>query len=338
MDVPLQAPPDLKHYLETNHSLRMMYQPYHPTHLTYAVRPTDGYNLSLQGPTTASDEWDLVNKLGPPRAELYKVIPVTLIYCIIFVTGTVGNVSTCIVIARNKFMQTATNFYLFNLAIADLLVLLMGLPQETYSFWSAYPWIFGKTFCILRTMAAETSTYASILTITAFTIERYVAIVHPMFAQTMSSLNRAIKAIIIIWIVSALCAIPMVVQFGIVYLTDNNGNDIKESRSCGILRPISHVFEVSTFLFFFAPMTIITVLYALIGLAVRRSALSRQSSDASQHSEHMTGTELRAQQQGRARRAVLKMLGKSIIQGDTSSFVNLKHVHHHISITFIYMA
>ena len=33
--------------------------------------------------------------------------------------------------------------------------------------------------CGCRTLAAETSTYASILTITAFTVERYVAICHP---------------------------------------------------------------------------------------------------------------------------------------------------------------
>ncbi len=111
----------------------------------------------------------LANILGPKRQELYKVIPVTVIYCVIFITGIVGNICTCIVIARNKYMQTATNYYLFNLAIADLLVLILGLPQETYMFWSAYPWVFGETFCVIRTMAAETSTYASILTITAFT-------------------------------------------------------------------------------------------------------------------------------------------------------------------------
>ncbi len=82
--------------------------------------------------------------------------------------------STCIVIAKNKYMQTATNYYLFNLAMADLLLLVLGLPLETYQFWSAYPWVFGDIFCVIRTMAAETSTYASILTITAFTIERYM--------------------------------------------------------------------------------------------------------------------------------------------------------------------
>lgn len=93
---------------------------------------------------------DLELLLGPRRQDLVKVIPVTIIYALIFVTGLVGNVSTCIVIARNRYMHTATNYCLFNLAVSDLLMLVLGLPQETYSFWSAYPWIFGETFCVLR--------------------------------------------------------------------------------------------------------------------------------------------------------------------------------------------
>lgn len=109
---------------------------------------------------------------GPRRGPLEAVIAITCVYGFIFLSGVFGNVCTCLVIVKNKYMHTVTNYYLFNLAIADLLLLLVGLPPETYSIWSAYPWIFGEAFCIARTMLAELSTNASILTITAFTIER----------------------------------------------------------------------------------------------------------------------------------------------------------------------
>jgi len=36
-------------------------------------------------------------------------------------TGVIGNVTTCVVIARNSYMHTATNYYLFSLAISDML-------------------------------------------------------------------------------------------------------------------------------------------------------------------------------------------------------------------------
>lgn len=57
---------------------------------------------------------------------LAVLILVTMCYSLIFVAGILGNVITCAVIYRNKSMHTATNYYLFNLAISDLILLLSG--------------------------------------------------------------------------------------------------------------------------------------------------------------------------------------------------------------------
>lgn len=57
---------------------------------------------------------------------LFVLILVTICYLFIFIAGILGNVITCTVISRNKSMHTATNYYLFNLAISDLLLLLSG--------------------------------------------------------------------------------------------------------------------------------------------------------------------------------------------------------------------
>lgn len=258
-----------------------------------------------------NEDFDLSLLLGPRRQELGKVISMTIIYCVIFVTGLVGNVSTCIVIACNRYMQTATNYYLFNLAVSDLMMLVLGLPQETYSFWSAYPWVFGETLCVLRTMCAETSTYSSILTITSFTVERYVAICHPMKTQIMSSLGRAVKMIAAIWVISWVCSLPIVAQYGVVYLNDTTGRIIDDSATCNIRtdRYVQRAFETSTFLFFFAPLTIIIVLYVLIGLTVRKSALKRTGSDTSRNYRQDLVDEKLTTRPAAARKSVLKMLG-----------------------------
>ncbi len=63
--------------------------------------------------------------LGPCRSPFFLLMCVT--YLIIFVVGVLGNSLTCIVIARHRVMRTITNYYLFSLAISDLLVLLLGL-------------------------------------------------------------------------------------------------------------------------------------------------------------------------------------------------------------------
>ena len=259
-----------------------------------------------------ADVWEYLEYAhGPRRGPLPTVIVITIIYGCLFLSGIFGNVCTCLVIAKNKYMHTATNYYLFNLAIADLLLLVIGLPPETVSIWSAYPWVFGEAFCVLRTMLAEMSTNASILTITAFTIERYVAICYPMKVQTMSRLKRVVRAIIAIWCLALLFSIPLTIQFGLVYALDTQNKTIPESASCGIkeYNYLERTFEVSTFLFFVFPMSLVSVMYTRIAIAVHYSGVNREGSDGS-NCEQLSGVEIRAQQQARARRSVLKMLGR----------------------------
>ena len=224
-----------------------------------------------------SGEFD--SQLGPIRDPLALVIPMTIVYSLILITGVFGNIITCLVIARNKYMHTATNFYLFSLAISDLLLLVLGLPQEIYQLWQRYPYAFGEIFCVIRGLTSEASTNSSVLTITAFTIERYVAICHPLKAHTMSKLSRAVKLIIAIWVLGVICALPLAYQFGITY-EYRNDRLIPESALCSIKRSIpylnEHTFTISSLLVFVIPVTIISVLYMLIGLKLRYSASVRK--------------------------------------------------------------
>lgn len=65
--------------------------------------------------------------LGPQRAlALSWLVPLTIVYLLIFLMGIVGNVVTILVILRFRYMQTITNLYLCNLAITDLITLICG--------------------------------------------------------------------------------------------------------------------------------------------------------------------------------------------------------------------
>ena len=95
---------------------------------------------AMSNDTFNSDEWDntsslndtydvdtyLLRNWGPKHLPLDIVVPITIVYVTIFVTGLVGNVAVCAVIIRNSSMHTATNCYLFSLAVSDLTVLLFG--------------------------------------------------------------------------------------------------------------------------------------------------------------------------------------------------------------------
>jgi len=67
-----------------------------------------------------------------------------------------------------------------------------GLPPEAYAIWESYPWRFGEPYCLLKTMLTEMTASASILTIVAFTVERYIAICHPLRAHYYSRPSRYI--------------------------------------------------------------------------------------------------------------------------------------------------
>ncbi|XP_034662761.1 neurotensin receptor type 1 isoform X1 [Drosophila subobscura] len=202
----------------------------------------------------------------PADNSLALLTILTVCYALIFVAGVLGNLITCIVISRNNFMHTATNFYLFNLAVSDLILLVSGIPQELYNLWYPDMYPFTDVMCIMESVLSEMAANATVLTITAFTVERYIAICHPFRQHTMSKLSRAIKFIFAIWLAAFLLALPQAMQFSVVY--QNNG------YSCTMENDFyAHVFAVSGFIFFCGPMTAICVLYVLIGVKLKRSRL-----------------------------------------------------------------
>ena len=85
-----------------------------------------------------------------------------------------------------------------------------------YLTWLKWPYIFGEAFCLIRGLAAETSANATVLTITAFTVERYVAICHPLRSHKLSQLSRVITIILLIWVFALALALPQAAQFGVV--------------------------------------------------------------------------------------------------------------------------
>ena len=97
-------------------------------------------NTSFGSPNTLSDESEFSDfnvtdylgmALGPQRLPLENLIPMTIVNAVMFITGVFGNLSVCCVILRIPSMRSATNYYLFSLAVADLLILLLGKKKKS---------------------------------------------------------------------------------------------------------------------------------------------------------------------------------------------------------------
>lgn len=148
------------------------------------------------------------------------------------------------------------------------------------------------------------------MTITAFTVERYIAICHPLRAQVLSSPRRAVKVIIAIWLVAIMCALPYPLHARVYAYLDHPETNEKLAISviCNIAlrwrNRMQIVFQMTTFLLFVFPMAVITVLYVLIGITLNKANIARQSStDAGVNNVATTNANANS-------RKVVKMLGK----------------------------
>ncbi|NXL31458.1 NMUR1 protein, partial [Glaucidium brasilianum] len=220
-------------------------------------------------------EEQLRNKyLGPRRSSFF--VPVCVIYLLIFVVGAVGNTLTCIVILRHRFMRTPTNYYLFSLAVSDLLVLLLGMPLELYDMWSNYPFLLGASGCYFKTLLFEAVCFASILNVTALSVERYIAVVHPLKAKYVVTKNHAKRVIVTIWVLSVICSIPNTSLHGLQSLYVPGRGQVPESEICTLVKPrltYNLIIQITTIIFFFLPMGTISVLYLLIGLQLKKEKM-----------------------------------------------------------------
>ncbi|XP_032967305.1 neuromedin-U receptor 1 [Rhinolophus ferrumequinum] len=221
-----------------------------------------------------TDEELRLKYLGPQQTELF--VPICVTYLLIFVVGTVGNGLTCTVILHHRAMRTPTNYYLFSLAVSDLLVLLVGLPLELYEMWCNYPFLLGAGGCYFRTLLFETVCLASVLNVTALSMERYMAVVHPLQARSVVTRAHVRRVLGVIWGLAVLCSLPNTSLHGIWQLDVPCRGTVPDSAMCKLVYPLALynlVMQITTLLFFCLPMAIISVLYLLIGLQLRHEKL-----------------------------------------------------------------
>ncbi|XP_063538137.1 neuropeptides capa receptor-like [Cydia strobilella] len=251
--------------------------------------------------------------IGPRRLSLTVLTPVTVVLLLIFATGVAGNVAVCVVIVRHPAMHTATNYYLFSLALSDLLLLLFGLPNDLLVCWHQYPYFLGIVFCKLRALISEAASYVSVLTIVAFSLERYLAICHPLHLYTMAGLRRALRIVAAIWALAMVAAVPVATYTSIHYLDypPGSGNLSRESAFCAMLTmPSWYLCELSSLLFFILPAFIILGLYVRMGLRIR-SSCSNSGSPGTLNG--VNGSVHGEARQAQSRKTIIRMLAAVVV-------------------------
>uniref|UniRef100_A0A0N5CG08 G_PROTEIN_RECEP_F1_2 domain-containing protein n=1 Tax=Strongyloides papillosus TaxID=174720 RepID=A0A0N5CG08_STREA len=135
---------------------------------------------------------------------LTQIIYITM-FVFLITAAIVGNVTVVWIILFHKKMRTVTNYYLLNLAIADISISILNTGfSGMYNLY--YNWKFGSFYCAVNSLMGVTPICVSVFTMIVLSIDRYLAIVYPLRKRPGKSQTLAI--IFLIWFLAILWGLP----------------------------------------------------------------------------------------------------------------------------------
>ncbi|XP_063352045.1 leukotriene B4 receptor 1-like [Pelmatolapia mariae] len=139
-----------------------------------------------------------------PSLDSSGLVP-ALVMSICFLLGFPGNIAVIIVKPNWENMSSLSQSLMLSLAVSDLLCL-VTLPLWIYSF--LYGWTFRLVGCKIITYFVYCSLYASLLTVTVLSVQRYLQVVH-----LQRSLNRVKARVLLVplWLASMILSTPALV-------------------------------------------------------------------------------------------------------------------------------
>ncbi|XP_064077196.1 galanin receptor 2a-like isoform X2 [Macrobrachium nipponense] len=151
-------------------------------------------------------------------------VPIVVTHALTFLVGVSGNSIIVASMARDKGTRNVTSWFLVSLAVADLLLLLLCVPLETTQIFLMTPNL-SLSVCKLSSYCELLSAVASVLNLTAVSLERYIVIVYPMRSRTFCTFSNCRRAIFGVWCVSVFLSIPAGVTQDVYSVTYYNATD-----------------------------------------------------------------------------------------------------------------
>ena len=145
---------------------------------------------------------DMSNQEGSVGVLLASCVEIVL--CLL---GTFGNSLTIIAISRNSSLQVVSNFLLASLSFADLLVSAILVPMRASQHMAFYHGTtVPQTVVEIAGFVGRVNIIASISSLTAMSIDRYIALSRPIFYLTSVKFAKGKVCLVIlsVWAVSIL--------------------------------------------------------------------------------------------------------------------------------------
>ena len=154
-------------------------------------------------------------------------------YAVVVLFGIPGNVLFIAVVKRTRVMHSTTNFLLANIAIADIISLIVCIPGVILQFIDHPKGDLGSFLCKFVTMhhVAGVTLLVSGFTLTVISVDRHNVLLRPMDESIRLRKKHAKFAIGLIWIFSIALVIPLFVKQHYVEEVNNCHMDWKATTS-----------------------------------------------------------------------------------------------------------
>ena len=191
-----------------------------------------------------------------------------LLYSLITVIAIIGNGVVCYIIVTEKMLQSVTNIFLLNIAIADItktiiLVPFSFIPNLLLSYWP-----FGHTMCPFVLYFQIVVVFVSAFTLVAMSADRYVAIMYPLRPKLTPKGVACICGLV--WVIACMVPIPTAIT-GKVQTAFENLTGVCQRGRCfeDMEKTFGSTYSLCIMLFqYFIPLIVLTFTYAHIGYVI----------------------------------------------------------------------
>ncbi|XP_070783514.1 galanin receptor 2a [Enoplosus armatus] len=135
-------------------------------------------------------------------------VVLSLGFAVIFLLGAAGNCLVLAVLFRSGQIDTkTTNVFILSLATADLCFIVFCVPFQA-AIYTLDEWLFGPAVCKVVHFIIFLTMHASIFTLTAVSLDRYLAICYPLRSREMRTPKNARTSICLVWISALVFSAP----------------------------------------------------------------------------------------------------------------------------------
>nr|KAG5700639.1 hypothetical protein BaRGS_015469 [Batillaria attramentaria] len=228
-------------------------------------------------PNTTASTADVSTGVPVEEEALSIVVLVVkgIIMTAIMVGAVFGNVLVITSVMKfERLRAIITNYFIVSLAFADLLVAIVVMPFNA-SMELGSKWVFGRTMCDIFNANDVLFSTASILHLCCISMDRYIAIMHPLKYELKMTRSRVAVMLAITWVASILISyIPVYSQ---LYTTRQHFQALEDDpNSCVFI--VNKVYAgVSSSVSFWIPCSIMVFVYAKIFIEARKQEKFVQS-------------------------------------------------------------